>query len=451
MLKVTHYNNRIFLNNDKIGLRLVADSKSKPKKVSAGETISQIEPGDHLVVAGMAAEPLTLVKEMVDQRDRLHDITIYTSFPISEPLYGSRDALESFSIKTFSVGSLGEAIKSKKASYLPCHFSEIGSLFSNRNLRLDVALIQVTPPDKEGYCSFGVSIEYYPEVFAAARLVIAEINAQMPWTHGDSLIHESAFNFVVETEHPLPEYTVSPPGEAEKAIARFCAQLIPDGAVLQFGPGKIHSAILLGLLNKNDLGIHSGLINDSVIKMVKKGSLTGKSKTINREKIVCTSAIGTQKLYDFIDDNPGVEFYPTSYTHNISVLKKLNGFISLNVALQVDLLGQVNSETVDGALVNGVGGMMDFIRGAKASEGGKVIFCFTSTRKGGNVSRIVPYLSPGSPVTTTRADIDYLVSEFGIAKLTGKTVRERAEAICDIAHPDFRDQLRSSITKFVYY
>ena len=221
MLKVTHYNNRIFLNNGKIGLRLVADSKSKPKKVSAGETISQIEPGDHLVVAGMAAEPLTLVKEMVDQRDRLHDITIYTSFPISEPLYGSRDALESFSIKTFSVGSLGEAIKSKKASYLPCHFSEIGSLFSNRNLRLDVALIQVTPPDKEGYCSFGVSIEYYPEVFAAARLVIGEINAQMPWTHGDSLIHESAFNFVVETEHPLPEYTVSPPGEAEKAIARF--------------------------------------------------------------------------------------------------------------------------------------------------------------------------------------------------------------------------------------
>ena len=429
----------------------MTDTINKPKKVSAGEAISHIQPGDHLVIAGMAAEPLTLVKELVGQRDRLHDITIYTSFPIGESLYGSRDALSSFSIKTFSVGSLGEAIKSKKASYLPCHFSEIGSLFSNRNLPLDVALIQVTPPYNEGYCSFGVSIEYYPEVLDAARLVIAEINAQMPWTHGDSLIHESAFNFVVETEHPIPEYTVSPPGEAEKAIAGFCAELIPDGAVLQFGPGKIHSAVLLGLLNKNDLGIHSGLINDSVIEMVKEGSLTGKSKNINREKIVCTSAIGTQKLYDFIDDNPSVEFYPVSYTHNISVLKKINGFISLNVALEVDLLGQANSETADGSLVNGVGGMMDFIRGAKASEGGKVIFCFTSTRKGGKVSRIVPCLSPGSPVTTTRADIDYFISECGIARLTGKTVRERAEAICDIAHPDFRDQLRSSINKFMYW
>jgi 4-hydroxybutyrate CoA-transferase len=429
----------------------VTDSKGKPKKVSASEAISYIQPGDHLVIAGMAAEPLTLVKEMVGQQDRLRDITIYTSFPISESLYGSRDALRSFFIKTFSVGSLGEAIKSKKASYLPCHFFEISSLFSNRNLPLDIALIQVTPPDKEGYCSFGVSIEYYPEVLDYARLVIAEINEQMPWTYGDSLIHESAFNFVVETEHPIPEYTVSRPREVEKAIAGFCAQLIPDGAILQFGPGKIHSAVLLGLLNKNDLGIHSGLINDPVIEMVKEGSITGKTKTMNREKIVCTSAIGTQKLYDFIDNNPSVEFYPVSYTHNISVLKKINGFISLNVALEVDLLGQANSETADGSLVNGVGGMMDFIRGAKASEGGKVIFCFISTRKGGKVSRIVPYLSSGSPVTTTRADIDYFVSEYGIAKLTGKTVRERAESICEIAHPDFREELRSSINKFLYW
>lgn len=429
----------------------MADSKGKPKKVSAGEAISHIQPGDHLVIAGMAAEPQSLVQEMMGQRGRLCDITIYTSFPIGEPLYGSRDTLGSFFIKTFSVGSLRGAIERKQASYLPCHFSEISSLFSDKTLLLDVALIQVTPPDKDGYCSFGISIEYYPEVVAAAHLVIAEVNAQMPRTHGDSMIHESAFNFVVENEHPLPEYIISPPGEAERAIAEYCAQIIPDEAVLQFGPGEIHSAILLGLLNKNDLGIHSGLINDSVIEMAKKGSLTGKSKTINREKIVCTSAIGTRKLYDFIDDNPSVEFYPASYTHNISVLKKVNGFISLNVALQVDLLGQVNSETVDGALVNGVGGMMDFIHGAKASEGGKVIFCFPSTVKGGKVSRIVPYLSPGSPVTTTRADIDYLVSEFGIAKLTGKTVRERAEAICDIAHPDFREQLRSSITKFMYY
>jgi 4-hydroxybutyrate CoA-transferase len=184
--------------------------------------------------------------------------------------------------------------------------------------------------------------------------------------------------------------------------------------------------------------------------MVQERTITGKTKTIDRGKIVCTSAIGTQKLYDFIHENPAVQFYPASYTHNISVLKKLQGFISLNVALQVDLLGQVNSETVEGSLVNGVGGMMDFIRGARASEEGKVIFCLPSTGRGGKVSRIVPSLSPGSPVTATRADMDYFVSEFGVAKLSGKTARERAEAICEIAHPDFREALRSSMDEFLY-
>jgi 4-hydroxybutyrate CoA-transferase len=282
-------------------------------------------------------------------------------------------------------------------------------------------------------------------VVAAARLVIAEMNAKMPRTFGDSLIHESSFDFVVETERPLPEYKVSPPGEVERAIAELCAQLIPDGAVLQFGPGRVHSAILGGLLQKKDLGIHSGLISDSVLELVGEGAITGKTKTVDKGKIVCTSAIGSQMLYDFINENPVVEFYPASYTHNISVLKQLKGFISLNVALQVDLLGQVNSESVDGSLVNGVGGMMDFIRGARASGGGKVIFCFPSTVKGGEVSRIVPILSSGSPVTATRADMDYFVTEFGVAQLSGRTARERAEAICDIAHPDFREELRSSV------
>jgi len=425
-------------------------SGGKPKRVLASEAISRIRPGDHLIIGGMAAEPQALVKELVEQRARLREITIYTSFPITTPLYAGEAVQGSFSIKTFSVGSLRDAINRKQASYLPCHFSEIGAIFSHGTLPLDVLLIQVSPSDRDGYCSFGVSIEYYPEVLGAARLVIAEVNSRMPRTHGDTLIHESAFDFFVETERPLPEYMVSPPGETERGIAASCAQLIPDGAVLQFGPGRVPSAILEGCLHKKDLGIHSGLISDSVLKMVEVGAVTGKTKTIDTGKIVCTSAVGTQRLYDFIHNNREVEFYPASYTHNISVLKKLKGFISLNVALQVDLLGQVNSEAVDGSLVNGVGGMMDFIRGARASEDGKVIFCFPSTVKGSNVSRIVPSLSPGSPVTTTRADIDYFVSEFGIAELTGRTVRERAEAICEIAHPNFREELRSATDEFLY-
>ena len=417
----------------------------KAKRVSPAEAISLIQPGDHLVLAGMAAEPRDLVKEMIRQQERLHDVTIYTSFPVGDPLYGSRDGERAFRIKTFSVGSLREAIKRKQACYLPCHFSEIGKLFQSRILPVDSVLVQVSPPDNDGFCSFGVSVEYYPEVVSMAKLTIAEVNPQMPRTHGNSLIHETAFDFLVEAEHSLPEYVVGPPSAVERAIAENCAMLIVDGSVLQFGPGRIQSAILLALFGKRDLGIHSGLISDPVIELVERGSLTGRSKTMDKGKIVCTAAIGTGRLYNFINENPIVEFQPASYTHNISVLGKLKAFISLNVALEVDLLGQVNSETVNGTLLNGVGGMMDFIRGARASEGGKVVFCFASRAKEGQPSRIVPNLSPHSPVTVTRADIDYLVSEYGIATLTGKTVRERAEAICEIAHPDFREELKRHV------
>ena len=252
-------------------------SAGKPKMVSVSEAISHIRPGDHLVIGGMAAEPQGLVNELVEQRGRLRGITIYTSFPISKPLYGNEAYHGSFSIRTFSVGSLREAIERQQASYLPCHFSEIAACFSNGTFPLDVVLVQVTPPDRDGYCSFGVSIEYYPEAVAAAPLVIAELNSKMPRTHGDSLIHESSFDFVVETARPLPEYKVSPPGETEIAIAGFCAQLIPDGAVLQFGPGRVHAAVLGGLIHKKDLGIHSGLISDSVMEMVQERVIRGKS------------------------------------------------------------------------------------------------------------------------------------------------------------------------------
>ena len=423
-------------------------SASEPKKVGVSEAISHIEPGDHVVIAGMAAEPLCLVQELDNQKGRLQGTTLYTSFPIGEPIYGSGESLGYFIIKTFSVGSLSGAIKSGHASYLPCHFSQVGPLFTKGFLPLDAVMVQVTPPDENGYCSFGVSVEHYPSLVEAAPLAIAEYNAKMPRTCGKSLIHESAFDFVVEYDHPLPEYRVPPPGEVEQGIAKYCAQIIPDGAVLQFGPGKIPSAVLMGLSHKKDLGVHSGLINDVVMDLVEAGCLTGNSKTVNPGKIVCTSAIGTQKLYDFIADNPEVEFYPASYTHSIDVLREIRNFYSLNVALQVDLLGQANSETVNGHIMNGVGGMMDFIRGARESEGGKVIFCLPSTTRGGKESRIVRHFPDKAPVTTTRADIDYIVSEFGIAEMTGRTVSERAEAICDIAGPDFREDLSSSVTGF---
>lgn len=418
------------------------ESASQPKKVSASEAISHIHPENHVVIAGMAAEPLCLVQELAVQKDRLRGTTLYTSFPIGEPVYGSGEVPGHFSIKTFSVGSLSEAVRSGNASYLPCHFSQVGSLFTRGLLPLDAVMVQVTPPDEKGYCSFGVSVEHYPSLVEAAPLAIAELNAHMPRTCGNSLIHESAFDFVVEHDHPLPEYRVEPPGAVEKDIAEHCTRIIPDGAVLQFGPGKIPSAVLMGLSGKKGLGVHSGLITDVVMDLVEAGCLTGESKTVKPGKIVCTSAIGTRKLYDFIADNPDVEFYPASYTHNIGVLGEIKNFCSLNVALQVDLLGQANSETINGRIVNGVGGMVDFIRGARESEGGMVVFCLPSTARGGKESRIVRHFPEGAPVTTARADIDYIVSEFGIAEMTGKGVGERADAICRIAAPEFREALR---------
>jgi 4-hydroxybutyrate CoA-transferase len=303
-------------------------------------------------------------------------------------------------------------------------------------------MVQVTPPDKDGYCSFGVSVEHYPSLVEAAPLAVAEINGKMPRTCGDSLIHESAFDYVVEQDHPLPEYRVSPPGHVERAIGEHCARIIADGAVLQFGPGKISSAVLKGLAEKKDLGVHSGLINDVVMDLMDTGCLTGNSKTVDTGKIVCTSAIGTRKLYDFIADNPDVEFHPASYTHDVGVIREINNFCSLNVALQVDLLGQANSETINGRIVNGVGGMVDFIRGARESDGGRVVFCLPSSAGAEKESRIVRHFPEEAPVTVTRADIDYIVSEFGIAEMTGKGVRERAEAIRGIAAPEFRNALR---------
>ena len=399
-----------------------------------------------MVIAGMAAEPLCLVRELERQKGRLQGTTLYTSFPIGEPAYGTGEALGHFTIKTFSVGSLSGAISKGRASYVPCHFSQVGSLFTRGFLPLHAVMVQVTPPDDAGYCSFGVSVEHYPSLVEDAPLAIAEFNADMPRTCGKSLIHESAFDFVVEYNHPLPEYRVPPSGEVEQDIAEYCARIISDGAVLQFGPGKIPSAVLRGLSGKKDLGVHSGLIHDAVMDLLEAGCLTGRAKTVDPEKIVCTSAIGTRRLYDFIADNPQVEFYPASYTHNIGVLRKMKKFYSLNVGLQVDLLGQANSETVNGRIVNGVGGMVDFIRGARESEGGKVIFCLPSTTRKGKESRIVSHFPDKAPVTATRADIDYIVSEFGVAEMTGKTVRERAEGICGIAAPDFREALRASIT-----
>jgi len=411
------------------------------QKVTADEALHQIRSGDRILMGTMCAEPQTLVEALIRRAKSLENVTIYTMFPLGNCDYATEEMKGHLVVKIFSAGKLRMGLKKGDVEYIPCHFSQIPRLITEGILPVDVILLQLSPPDEEGYCTFGISVEYLREGIEAARLVIAEINDQMPRTYGDTLIHLSKLSYVVETSRPLISYPMETIGELERQIAQWASDLIPDGGVLQYGPGSVQAAILSSLKGKKDIGIHSGLITDWVVDLVKEGVITGVTKTLNPGKIVVTSMIGTKKLYQFVNGNPMVEVYPGSYTHSVKTLSRIKNFVSINSALGVDLYGQVNSETTGSILVSGVGGQNDFVRGALASEGGRVILALSSTAKGDEVSRIVPYLDKGSVVTIPRSDISYVVTEYGVADLRGKTLSERARFIASIAHPKYRDKL----------
>lgn len=411
------------------------------RRVTAEEAIRQVRSGDRILMSTMCAEPQTLVEALVRRAESLENVTIYTMFPLGGCDYATEQMRGHLAVKIFSAGRLRMGLKKGDVEYIPCHFSQIPYLITKGILPVDVIFLQLSPPDREGYCTFGISVEYLREGIEAARLVIAEINDQMPRTHGETSIHLSKLNYVVETSRPLISYPMETIGEVERKIAQWVLDLIPDGGVLQYGPGSVQAAILSSLKGKKDLGIHSGLITDWVVDLVEAGVITGAAKTIDPGKIVVTSMIGTKKLYHFVDDNPTVEVYPGSYTHSVKTLCRIKNFISINSALAVDLYGQVNSETAGSMLVSGVGGQNDFVRGALASEGGRMILALSSTAKGEEVSRIVPNLGKGSVVTIPRSDISYIVTEYGVADLRGKTLSERARTIASIAHPKYREKL----------
>lgn len=308
---------------------------------------------------------------------------------------------------------------------------------------VDVALIQVSKPDEHGYCSFGVSSDYTKPAADCAKIVIAEVNKQMPRTMGNSFIHVSDMDFIVESDHPIIELPLPKIGEVEKAIGRNCAELVEDGSTLQLGIGAIPDAVLLFLKDKKDLGIHSEMISDGVVELVEAGVITNKNKTLHPGKSVVTFLMGTKRLYDYADNNPAVEMYPVSYVNDPKVIMQNNQMVSINSCVQVDFYGQVASESIGAKQISGVGGQVDFVRGASMSlDGkGKSIIAMPSTASKGKVSRIVPMLDEGAPVTTSRNDVDYIVTEYGIAHLKGKTNKGRARALINIAHPDFREEL----------
>jgi acyl-CoA hydrolase len=328
-----------------------------------------------------------------------------------------------------------------RADYIPVFLSDVPQLFASDTLRLDAVLINVTPPDAHGYCSLGTSVDATLAAVRNATLVIAQLNPRVPRTLGDTFIHVGEIDWGVEVDEPLQEHPEGPIGEAERHIGQLVAGLVPDGAILQLGIGSIPSAIATALADKRDLGIHSELFTDAVLDLVESGALTGARKEVNRGKMVATFLVGTQRLCDFVDDNPLVELRPVDYTNDTAVIRRFSRMTAINSALQIDLSGQVSADSIGAQLYSGVGGQMDFIRGAALASEGRAIIALPATAARGTVSRIVPYLSQGAGVVTTRAHVRTIVTEYGIAELHGRTVGERARALIAIADPRFRDEL----------
>ncbi len=409
--------------------------------VSAQEAVKSIKSGDRVFIHSVAAAPQELIGAMTAAAPELCGVEIVHLHTEGTAPYAAPAYAKSFRTNALFVGdNIREAVQAGRADYVPVFLSEVPRLFRKGVLPLDVALIQVSPPDRHGYCSLGVSVDVSLAAVQVARKVIAQVNPYMPRTYGDGLLHVSRLHAAVRSETPLPQRPVRAPGAVEQAIARHCAGLIEDGATLQMGIGAIPDAVLAALTSHRRLGVHTEMFSDGVIELVRRGVITGEDKVIEPRRIVAGFVHGTQQLYDFIHENPSVHLHDISYVNDTAIIRQNPKVTAINSAIEVDLTGQVCADSIGSRQYSGVGGQMDFIRGAALSEGGKPIIALPSTSHKG-LSRIVPLLQPGAGVTTTRAHVHYIVTEHGVANLYGKNLRQRARALIDIAHPAHRAAL----------
>lgn len=419
--------------------------------VTAEEAVKNIKSGDRVVLGHACGEPRVLPEAMVNRYQELQDVEVVHMVAMGKGLYAQPAMQGHFRHNGLFIGGpTRQAVSEGRADYTPCFFSEIPGLFRNKVLPVDVALITVTPPDQHGFCSLGVSVDYTLQIVKSARIVIAEVNPNMPRTHGNSSVKVEEIDYFVPSELPLLELARPNIGDVETEIGRHIATLIDDGATLQLGIGAIPDAVLGFLTAKNDLGIHSEMFSDGVMELAQAGVVNCSRKTLHPGKMVVTFLMGTRKLYDWVHENPMVEMYPVDYVNDPYVVAQNDKMVAINSALQVDVLGQVAADTLGPVQFSGVGGQVDFVRGAARSREGKSIIALPSTAAKGTVSRIMPVLDRGAAVTTSRNDVDYVVTEHGIAALRGKTVRERMESLIQIAHPDFRDQIRDEVKKLYY-
>ncbi len=411
------------------------------RAVDADAALACVRSGMRVFVHGAAATPLPLL-EALGRRTDLTDVTLYHLHTTAAPFAGPEQAGRLRSISLFAAAPVRQAIAEGRADYTPIFLSDVPSLFTSGRVPLDVAIVQVSPPDAHGYCTLGTSVDTAVAAVRTARFVVAEINARMPRTHGNTLVSFSKIDAFVASNRPLPMHPPTPASPVEDAIGQHVADLVPDRATLQMGIGGIPDAVLRRLTNKHDLGVHTEMFSDGIVDLVDAGVVTNRFKKVHPGRIVTSFVMGTERLYNFVDDNPFVEFYPCDHTNDTAVIRKNEAVVAINSAIELDLSGQVVADSIGFRIYSGIGGQMDFMRGAALSPGGKPIIALPSTAAHGQASRIVSALKPGAGVVTTRGHVHWVVTEYGAVDLFGKTLGERADALIHIAHPDHRAELR---------
>lgn len=413
---------------------------------TAEEAVKAIKSHQRIFVHGSAATPSTLLRALAQRKEELENVEVVSITTLGEMPLADPGCKGSFFINSLFVSeNVRQAVNSEQGGYVPIFLSEIGQLFRRNILSLDLAIIHVSPPDEHGFCSLGVSVDVARSAIETARLIIAQVNPNMPRTHGDGLIHSSRFHAAVEVNDPLPQVNYAGKlSEKEFRIGEYVAELIEDRSTLQMGIGAIPDAVLKVLGNHKDLGIHTEMFSDGVVDLMDTGAITNKFKKVHPGKVVTSFAIGTDRLYNKVNDNPEFVFLDTAYVNDTSVIRKNPQMISINSCLEIDLTGQVCADSIGKYHYSGVGGQMDFMRGASLSEGGKPIMALNASTKNGK-SKIVPFLKEGAGVVTTRAHLQYVVTEYGTAYLYGKNLRQRSYELMRIAAPEHKEELEKSI------
>jgi 4-hydroxybutyrate CoA-transferase len=425
----------------------------KSKLVDAKTALERtISGGDRIILNANCGEPQTLAAALTELSPDLRDVEVVQLLALSVADYVREDLQGHLRLNAMFVGpGVRKAVNAGDADYTPVFLSEIPGLFEKGKLPLDVAAVQVSPPDEHGFCSYGISVDIIKPACESAKMVVAEVNQQMPRCLGDSFIHVSKLTYVVESDRPVLELPRPTFTDVHRRIGMHIAEMIEDNATLQLGIGAIPDAVLSFLKDKRHIGIHTEMFSDGVMELFEAGVITNEKKSLHPGKIVTSFIMGSRELYDFVDNNPVVEMHPSQYTNDPFIISQNDNMVSINSAISCDLTGQINSDSMGTTFYSGIGGQVDFVRGAARSKNGKAFLAFPATAKGGEVSRIVPTLAPGAGVVTSRGDVQYVVTEFGVALLHGKSIRERAKALINIAHPKFRDELEAFATEQAYF